>query len=639
MAVEVGEEEAEYESDPEESVLPLAMRRREASDDEDGDAEEAGREKKPVARAGIASDGESDGQGGAPGYEDEESEIEEEEEEEEEEGEEVEEEEELEDEGGEFEVPEAAVEAVAVAESSGEAVAAGSRGKNQGAEEEKKESEPFAVPTAGAFYMHDDRFRENGGGRHRRTPGGRKLWESKDNREWVHDRFEEMNLQDAGYDEERRNSKGHFRGRGKYRGHDRGYVRGNRSRVYDDGNNQNRNFKSVRGRGPRRYEPPGKNNSVMSVTQNKQSGKILDTPSNASSGRAPAHTSNSQPDSFIPRKHVFASSLSSASPPFYPSGSSNQDISVTQKRDAQTGGTNRNLHSSAPIEENFSTSHSSTLLRGKNVVHPTGQDRPYMADSTRPVGGKPLNNLQLQSSGSSSPVNTTQSPQSRIQGRGLTISAQLNHQPSSSPNQVNRGFGQTQLPVVHQRAVQNAIQPALRASPQQLGQHAVGGTQASSPPQAQSINSSDVGEIESPPGSSKSKTALVGKGKASIQGSGRGSFLYSGAQVIGATGAMGVAHGDQNFPGTPALLPVMQFGGQHNGGLGVPAVGMALPGYVAQPQLGFGNSEMTWVPVLAGAAAAGALGATYCSPYIAVDGGYYGRPSGQTSLSGSKACK
>lgn len=33
----------------------------------------------------------------------------------------------------------------------------------------------------------------------------------------------------------------------------------------------------------------------------------------------------------------------------------------------------------------------------------------------------------------------------------------------------------------------------------------------------------------------------------------------------------------------------MQFGGQHNGGIGVPAVGMALPGYVAQPQLGFGK--------------------------------------------------
>lgn len=42
------------------------------------------------------------------------------------------------------------------------------------------------------------------------------------------------------------------------------------------------------------------------------------------------------------------------------------------------------------------------------------------------------------------------------------------------------------------------------------------------------------------------------------------------------------------------MLTVMQFGGQHHAGLGVPAVGMALPGYVVQPQLGFGGSEMTW---------------------------------------------
>lgn len=41
----------------------------------------------------------------------------------------------------------------------------------------------------------------------------------------------------------------------------------------------------------------------------------------------------------------------------------------------------------------------------------------------------------------------------------------------------------------------------------------------------------------------------------------------------------------------------MQFGGQHPGGVGVPAVGMAFPGYVAQPQLGLGNSEMTWLVV------------------------------------------
>lgn len=49
-----------------------------------------------------------------------------------------------------------------------------------------------------------------------------------------------------------------------------------------------------------------------------------------------------------------------------------------------------------------------------------------------------------------------------------------------------------------------------------------------------------------------------------------------------------------NFPNSINSLAVMQFGGQHPGGMGVPAVGMAFPGYVAQPQLGMGNSEMTW---------------------------------------------
>ncbi|KAF3973955.1 hypothetical protein CMV_002665 [Castanea mollissima] len=61
---------------------------------------------------------------------------------------------------------------------------------------------------------------------------------------------------------------------------------------------------------------------------------------------------------------------------------------------------------------------------------------------------------------------------------------------------------------------------------------------------------------------------------------------------------------------------------------------MAFPGYVAQPQLGLGNSEMTWLPVLAGPA--GALGVTYCSPYI-VDSAYYARPSGRTSSVGASS--
>ncbi|KAK8930962.1 hypothetical protein KSP39_PZI016358 [Platanthera zijinensis] len=38
---------------------------------------------------------------------------------------------------------------------------------NRPAGVEKEENEPYAVPTAGALYMHDDRFQENGRGRQR----------------------------------------------------------------------------------------------------------------------------------------------------------------------------------------------------------------------------------------------------------------------------------------------------------------------------------------------------------------------------------------------------------------------------------------------------------------------------------------
>ncbi|KAL2243398.1 UNVERIFIED_CONTAM: hypothetical protein Sindi_0457800 [Sesamum indicum] len=43
------------------------------------------------------------------------------------------------------------------------------------------------------------------------------------------------------------------------------------------------------------------------------------------------------------------------------------------------------------------------------------------------------------------------------------------------------------------------------------------------------------------------------------------------------------------------------------------------------------------LPVLAGAA--GALGATYCPPYITVDGSYNARPSGQTSAVSAASSK
>ncbi|ONK76617.1 uncharacterized protein A4U43_C03F30200 [Asparagus officinalis] len=585
--------------------------------------------------------GESDGEGGAPAYENEEEQDEEYDEEYEEEIEEedeivVEEEEEKDLEGGD------------------EKDLEGSRRKDDDEEGEKrdgegegskKENEPFAVPTAGAFYMHDDRFQENGRGRQRRMPGGRRLWESKDDRAWVHDRFEEMKLNDDRYDQGRRNSRGgRFRGRGggRPRVAGRAYVKGNsRPRGYyddvnnqnrdgnsqiRDGNNQNRPQKSVRGRGPRRYEPIFRNNEVSAShnKQNKQPAKTRDSTLNIGTGKPSSQTPNVQSDPAIPRKNAFASSLNSASPPFYPSGSSKQDLSVTQKRDAHVGNTNKIVASSLHMGNNFLSSQSGSTFRAKATEDSFSHDRKYIDDSLRSVAGKALANAQVQSSGSPlTSANMTQTSQSRAQGRNSNTTGQPNYQPTNLVSQVPRAPQQLQAPLGQQRP-QTQYQPALRVSTQQVVQRRPSsGNQVSSPPHAPTTNASGLGETDSPLDSNNSKTQLIARGKTGSQGAGRGSFLYNGAQIIGASGAMGLSQNDQNFPGT--LLPVMQFGGQHHGG--IPALGMAFPGYVAQPQQGLGSSEMTWVPVLAGAA--GALGASY--PYIALDGSYYPQPSGQAS--------
>ncbi|KAL3528800.1 hypothetical protein ACH5RR_008122 [Cinchona calisaya] len=664
MAEEAKEEEVEYESDPEETKLSLKMRRREASDDEGedgGDGEEDSL--KPRKRVVVDSDVESDSQGAAAEYEDEEEEYVEEEEDEEiiDEDEYVEEleEEEYDERMGEVGEVEVVAKVMAVEaqeegrkenreDSVGIKSIEGLQGSNDdghfgdGANEnqegeelveevEKKENEPYAVPTAGAFYMHDDRFRDNAGGRNRRTFGGRRLWESKDDKKWGHDKFEELTMQERHFDEGKRNSRGRYQGHGRNRGAERGgYVRGNRPRTYNNNNNQHKSSnqnnapKSVRGRGPRRYQPAFKRNDEMPPALNQQSGKTAEKPLHSSSGRVSAPTSNVESDAAPAKKHVFASILNSASPPFYPSASTSKETALTQKTDIQPRTNNRRIHPSV-MDESFSTAQSSAVQRGKCVVNSIGVDKLRINDSVATVAGKSSTTLQFPPGSSS--MSSSQSLQLRAQGRGINTVPQMTYQPTGLNSQVNRISPATQLHTAQRNPVQNRGQPSLQASEQQFLQNPGGGSHVSSP-KAGHKSSFESGETESSSDTNKSKAALVVKGKGSGQGTGRGSFLYGGAQVIGASGNPGTGGpGDQNFP---AFLPVMQFAGQHPGGIGVPAVGMAFPGYVGQPQLGgLGNSEMTWLPVLAGAA--GALGATYCSPYLSMDGSYHARPSGQAS--------
>jgi hypothetical protein len=406
------------------------------------------------------------------------------------------------------------------------------------------------------------------------------LWESKDDKKWGHDKFEEMTSQERHYEQViilyknifyesvcfllfsllfltetiliiiqgRRTAKGNFRARGgKSRGPEWGYARRNRSNSFSDGNNQNQAPKVVRGRGPRKFESTFKSRRETPPVQNKQPGKPLEKRSHGSSGRILTSLSNTESDELPTRKH---SSLSSASPPFYPSGSSNKDITSSQKRDIHGASTSKNLRTPV-IDENFPMQQHSALVRGKNIADSVSIDKLYIDDSITPAAGKPLSNMQMPPSGSSV-VNSITSSQSRAQGRSAAMSSQMTYQGAPQQNQINKTSPTAPIHSLQRIPAQNRIQP----SAQQLVQHPSSDSPASSPPKtALSQNSYEAVEAEAAVESSKSRNALVGKGKGIIQGNGRGSFLYGGTQVVGATGNISVGHGDQNFSGTPTFLP------------------------------------------------------------------------------------
>ncbi|KAI4387031.1 hypothetical protein MLD38_004895 [Melastoma candidum] len=664
MATTEKEDHVEYESDPDETKGSLVRRRRAASDDEEermgaegGKDGDDGVEEKGMGVGGVQPE-ESDGEGAVAEYDDDEEGEEEEYYLDGEEDDYVDGEGGYDEEGVEVAVaddvivnkrvvdkggPEHVEKTVRKETDAASAVVdnAAEWGGDQGEEEEeeegnlegKKENEPFAVPTAGAFYMHDDRFRDNVGGRNRRTFGGKKLWESKDDRKWGHDKFEEMTVQERRFDERRR-GRGNYRGRGRNRAVDQSYPRGYRTKSYENdrtvtsANNsrQNQVARSVRGRGPRRYETSLRKSNWESSNKSKQYMKNAEEYLQGNTGRSVVSSVNREPGGASARKQSFASSLSSASPPFYPSGSSSKDVSSSQRKETQSS-TNNTINRPPGVDDKFFVREPTALVQGQHVANPRGMEKLSIDDSFCASVGKPVNPLSV------APVNGSHSlhNHNKIQAQGRSAGfpvGTMSYQPISQGR-----VGRTSPAMQVNSDQKSSTSSRVHMTNQQLGQRP-GSGQSSSPSKVSvSDNAFEILDTDSPTESSKLSGTLVPKGKPTVQGSGRGSFVYGGPQV-GAGGNTGIGHGDQNFPGTPAFLPVMQFGGQHSGGLGVPAVGMAFPGYVAQPQLGMGTSEMTWLPVLAGAA--GALGGAYCPPYIAVDGAYHAS-SGQPTLASSSS--
>ncbi|KAF0918099.1 hypothetical protein E2562_022687 [Oryza meyeriana var. granulata] len=683
-------EDEEYESDLDDAPLPAVRRRAAASDDEEKDeGRGATGSSAPSNVAGSYLNSDSDGQGAAEMYDDEVY------------GDEGSEEcdefeaggggvggEALEDEGksadeeadnvvvalgdeGKYDVEEADGVVAALEgegkydgnEGDGEATGEGVEVARKGSEVEvmKKGSEAQAVPTTGAFYMHDDRFPDQENGRHgsqRRVFGGQKLWYPKDDSVWAHDRFYEMNFHNSPNDSGR-TPRGSFRawGGGRTDGFDHGYLertlcpsyyhddreeykyvpkesrtpfattKDHRSflkepnTLYGNANNYRRvpskfhtyydhddtkNFPNVqrgshtcygdsngfnsaqdgyRGRVSRPYRPhwmsaPSIYSGQYIRCQNEEDS------SNAEGGRHPSQTLGFWTEQTLPWKQTSPSNVNSASPSFYHSRSY-EELPMIQRRKARPVMFSKLFTSSVRMAHSSLKPQSHPVYRVKAVV-PSG--RGNTLDSLCTVATEDIGNPALNSS-TSALGNYSQYSKSSDQGAGY-----------------------------QERSIHRPVQSTSRVSTQIFCPKPASATQL----QSHASSSDEDADTSISPGSINSlESSAVKKGleKEKVEGA---SFAYDGGYVHGVTGARGLILGDKGFARPPALLPVLQFSGQHPRGPGGPFSSMTLPRFVAQQQLG-GSSEMNqmaWLPIFSNAT--GPLGATHTPPNL---GSYYPSPS------------
>ncbi|KAF3515780.1 hypothetical protein DY000_02062054 [Brassica cretica] len=460
-------------------------------------------------------------------------------------------------------------------------------------ENQPKQKEPFAVPTAGAFYMHDDRFQEMDTAPNRRMRGGRRLWPSRDERKWGHDKYDEMNTQEKQYD--KRTSRGRARGRGQEHGYSRGH--------------QNQYPKAVtRGRGPRRNEVALRKGTQAPSVQTKQSQNSFVKVSHVDPGGAPTETDSIETEARI---NVVASSLNSASPPFYPSGSS----SNLAQKDLQAGMGRLHVNGSpTPSGKKFGNAKPSTAWVRTTPPQTTSQGR------GAPPPGKVLN----QGDNVSSPMQIRGMPKESATETGALLAQGKG---ALQPN--GRGsfmYGGTQfmgpdggMAAGHGNPNFHAFLPVMQFGGQHGGVPTFG---MALPGYVQPEHGTGNPEMTWLP-------ILTGPGAlgasypppyAAIEGS------YQAHKP----GLPSSAGSSSCLRSVPAVCTVMQFGGQHGG---VPTFGMALPGYV-QPEHGTGNPEMTWLPILTGP---GALGASYPPPYAAIEGSYQAHKPGLPSSAGSSS--
>lgn len=641
------EETVDYETDSDEGTSALALRRCVASDDEEEEDET-----NTAIRDDYYDEDSEHHEGGPPVEEDED----------EEEAEEEEEYEDAEDEGillarkkdtsedydNEEGIEDASNHAREGTRKLQDNVATGR--SNEVASEEKKDTEPFVVPTAGAFYMHDDRFCYNGLARPRRSAGGRRLWEAKDEKPWVHDRFEELKLHDEGYrvqgvrGRRGRGRQGRVPGRAKDTGHARG-GKGNRERSFDD-SLQSTQRRPGRGRGIRRAkmdEYEFKESRVMS--NNFPPSSTHETTGAISTALSMQNPASSQlitkPQDVTSKKPTISSMLKVSSPPFFPTGAALQNLSGIAP------GTSKALEEKSAETDvgRLATNSRSGMEREKTGFGPASAMRP----PSNPEFGAGLTHV--------SNSGNVEVHRSMVRGSS-TLQQQLMKTGSGAVSEQRIARTEVTVHMVDQSLPSQAssrgatsatealrVQPAPTSLSQQAGRGGPLATQSMRlqqppPQQMQAINQTQLASgqsvqlqaLVSPVLYPAKPAAMDGKAAPSLLGSNQGNGTVGrGTQALTMQGGRGsVAYGSSTL--TNGLRGVVQFSGQQQAGLGVPTVGVALPGYASQPQFNFPNTspEVTWIPILAGG---GSLGSNYNPPYIAVDGGssamYYTQQASQ----------
>ncbi|XP_037414064.1 protein MLN51 homolog isoform X4 [Triticum dicoccoides] len=525
-------------------------------------------------------------------------------------------------------------------------------------DKENKGFEPDAVPRTGAFYMHDDRFqnKENRGrGRQRDFSGGQKLWNSKDDSVWLHDRFNEINTHDVQHDSTRR-PRSPFRAWAGGRTHDVNHDR------FDEINTHYVQHDSTRRpRSPFRAWAGGRTHDVNHgyLEGTKSASYYHDYRADYKYGsinnynRFPkeAKTSYYSAKNYrsVPRKshsyydeqnfynartesricyvnakgHNNAPNVNRGKPsrPYQPTWKNTFQTSSVQNNRTYSRSQNEEGCSDTGVEKN---SHRTLSLQNEQEF--TSKQEPPFVERRK---ARPDILSKLFSS-SVRMAHSSLKPQSRSSFGVKAFAPSGEHGNTAGslsmvkgmPNLGSHSTVSTSNSQYSESRDQGSglnigVPTKNKLSTQIFHQNIASASKIQSHPQNTLISSTEDAETSPPPGSNNSlapSVIIVQNDKVEAVS---GSLPCGGGHALDVTGAKDLTLG------TPAVLPVMKFGEQHPRGPDIPCTAMAFPGLLAhQPSDNSELNKITWLQTLSGAT--GVLGATYDPSYI---GSHYPQPS------------